>query len=77
VRGPRRDLHRLPRVEPVGPSGDTQLEDALDDLEALRLAGVHMGLREEPARVADDVELEQVAAGVLRGPADLDLHAER
>jgi hypothetical protein len=36
-----------------------------------------MGLCEEAARVADDVELEQVAAGLHRGLADLDLHAQR
>jgi hypothetical protein len=76
VRRARGDLPGLARPEQVLGARHRQPHVAREDGDALGLGHMHVLRREEAARPADDVELEQLAAGVLGGAADLDPEAE-
>ena len=77
VRRSRRGLDDVARSQqPLEPAGLDQ-QRSLDHLVALRLGGMHVRNRDEPLRPADEIELDELAAGVLGGLAELDLHAER
>ena len=64
--------HALALPQHVLAAVDDEPHRALDHLVALGLLRVDVGLGDEAARAADDVELDELPAGVLTGLPDLD-----
>ena len=77
VRDAGGDLHRLARAEQVLAALLDDLQGAGHDLVALDLPGVDVGLHEEAAGAPEDVELDQLAVRLVRGPDELHTAAER
>ena len=76
MRGADGDGHRLAGEQDVLAALDHEPHRALDHLVALGLERVDVRLREEAARAADHVELDQLPVGLLARLADLDKDAQ-
>jgi hypothetical protein len=74
---PGRRLDDLARPEqPLERTGPDS-QPPLDHLVPLDLARMHVRQRDEPPRPADEIELDEFAAALLRRRPELDPHAER